>query len=218
VRERPWPGRLVGSIQASAVASPSNRTSTSSVFRVCSVTFITGWNPAPLETRGRVASLQATSSPDSIAGGPDAPSTSNRWSAVTLAAFRPTPEHHPQESKVPHTGKMAHWSVWVYSILIAHSVRWSMALCRNVPLPRRRGRLPKCSASACAAPPAQHVTKPRWHRGACPPTTLALPTLGHGSSPSTRHLLRPPARSLITSTSWAERVCTPLRVVSEPKA
>ena len=28
----------------------------------------------------------------------------------------------------PHTGKMAHWSVWVYSILIAHSVRWSMAL------------------------------------------------------------------------------------------
>ena len=28
----------------------------------------------------------------------------------------------------PHTGKMAHWSVWVYIILIAHSVRWSMAL------------------------------------------------------------------------------------------
>ena len=28
----------------------------------------------------------------------------------------------------PHTGKMAYWSVWVYSVLIAHSVRWSMAL------------------------------------------------------------------------------------------
>ena len=28
----------------------------------------------------------------------------------------------------PHTGKMAHWSVWAYNIHIAHSVRWSMAL------------------------------------------------------------------------------------------